>query len=352
MGAGEVRIRRADPIADRDRILAVLARNLPAAASVERHDWLYLSNPCGPSLVWLAEDAATGKPVGTSAGHPKRVRVQGRTLLALNLGDFAIDRAYRTLGPALKLLRATLLATQQGEFAFSYEHPNDAMLAIYTRVGGHVLGPCERWVRLLRATPSLERRWGKRLGIRLLGRAGDALLRARDALSRNRHEVHVTLLEDECGRDFDRLDDAVAGDGLVRLVRSSEQLRWRYLLNTTARHEILCARRGGRLVGYLVFRPEGGEALVVVDLVTLDDASVKAALLDALISIGRSRGKSALWASVLAKSPSARVLASLGFHRRESSPGMVVYGPRLAPEVIETLQDPTRWWTLEGDQDV
>jgi len=144
MSAREVRIRKADLEVDRDRILAVLARNLPLAASVDRYNWLYLANPCGRSSVWLAEDAKTGEAVGTSAGHPKRVRVNGKVETALNLSDFAFDKAYRSLGPALKLLRATLEPMQKGEFAFSYDHPSDAMLAIYTRMGGQDVSKRER----------------------------------------------------------------------------------------------------------------------------------------------------------------------------------------------------------------
>lgn len=352
MSASDVSIRRADPEADRDRVLAVLSRNLPDAGSAARYAWLYLSNPSGRSRVWLAENARTGEPVGTSAGHPKRVRVEGRIETALNLGDFAIDRAYRALGPALKLLRATLQPVEDGEFAFSYEHPSEGMLAVYRRMGGRDSGRSERWVRPLRATPTLRRWWGDGAAVRLLGLAGDAALQGRDALDRRRRGVEVELLSGGCGPEFDRLDEALAGDAPVRLVRSSEHLRWRYLRSTIARHEILCARTGGELVGYLVFRPAPGDVLSVADLVTVRDPEVGAALVGELAALGRARGACALWVTVLAGSPAAQVFPELGFRLRDAGPGMVIYGPRAAAEAMDRLRDPTRWWTLEGDQDV
>ena len=352
MSVTEIRIRRADPEADRDRVLAVLSRNLPAAASAARYAWLYLANPAGRSCVWLMEEARTGEPVGTSAGHPKRVRVHGRIETALNLGDFAIDRAYRALGPALKLLRATLQPVEDGEFAFSYEHPSDAMLAVYRRMGGREVGRTERWVRPLEATSTLVRRWGDGVSVRLLGIAGDAALRARDALGRRRHAAQIGLHAGECGPEFDRLDEALAGDTAVRLVRSSEHLAWRYLRSEIARHQILCARAGGELRGYLVFRHEPDGVLSVVDLVSGPDPGLTAALIAELVFHGRALGSRAVWATVLAGSPAARVFPGLDFRRRDCGPGMVIHGPSAAAEALETLRNPTRWWTLEGDQDV
>ena len=69
-------IRQVDPAAERERIMSVLAGSLPAAALWDRFDWLYLENPEGPALVWLAEQ--DGVALGTSAAHRRRMRVDGR----------------------------------------------------------------------------------------------------------------------------------------------------------------------------------------------------------------------------------------------------------------------------------
>jgi hypothetical protein len=350
-GAGEVHIQKVDPEADRDRILAVLARNLPAAATAERHDWLYLRNPCGRSRVWLALDARTGEPVGTSAAHIKKVRVAGRIEPALNLGDFAIDRPYRSLGPALALLRATLEPVQRGEFAFSYDHPSEVMLALYLRMGGRDVSPNERQVRLLRLTPLLRRRFGEGLAPRLAGGGGDLALRLRDRLRRRKGAIAVEALEGAPGAEFDRLDEELSDGSSVRLCRSSAYLTWRYLQSWPAKHEVLCARAAGRLVGYLVFREEIDEAIEMVDLTTTPDADVRRALVDALVEVARARGAASLWATALSGSLTAGVLPELGFVRREASTGAVVYGPTAAPETAVALSDPNNWWTLKGDED-
>ena len=298
----DVQVRQADPERDRDTILAVLSRSHPSAAATDRYAWLYLSNPHGRARVWLAEDAETGEPVGASAGHPKRVWADGAAVDVLDLGDFAFEPAYRTLGPALKLLRATLEPMDRGDFAFSYDHPNRAMLAVYQRMGGRDLSARRRWVRLLKVSPQLERRVGGGLGSRLLGQAGDLALRARDAIGGRRGDVTVEPLAGDCGPEFDRLDADLSRATRFRGVRSAAHVRWRYLRNVTARHEILCARRDGALVGWLAMRPRDPDVLAIDDLVAADPA-VPAALLDAAAAAGHRRGASALSATVLRDSP-------------------------------------------------
>ncbi len=338
--------------ADREAILAVLSRNLPNAAGFERYRWLYLDNPCGPARVWLAEDATTGEAIGTSAGYPKRVYVDGAVETVLNLSDFAFDQAHRTLGPALKLLRVTLEAMTDPSLSFSYDRPSEAMLAIYKRMGACAVSPLRRWVRLIEMRPALTRRFGGGAAVSLLGRVGDVLLHARDRLSAGASGVVVAPLVGNPGPEFDALDAELARSFPLRLERSAPYLRWRYLENVTAPHQILCARERGTLVGYLVFRPRENGVVGLVDLLTLGDGRVAAALVQTLFATARARGASAVWATVPRDSPVEAVLARTGFVPRGEDPGVVVYAPRASAERKSLLEDPHHWWMLAGDQDV
>jgi hypothetical protein len=341
----DVRVRRADPVADRDAILGVLARNLPLAAGVDRHEWLYLSNPCGQSRVWLAEDTKTGEAVGTSAGHPKKVKVDGQVLTALNLSDFAVDKAYRSLGPALKLLRATLEPMQKGEFAFSYDHPSESMLAIYKRMGAKDVSKRNRWVRLLKVSPSLKKKWGAGLKSRIVGRAGDLALRVKDVVTKKRSGIQVELLRG----DPPEID--VKLDARVSLARSADYLRWRFQKATTHKYETLIARKNGEIAGYLAFRSEKNDVVALMDLAARGP-DVIATLLSELVSHARARGASAIWATLLAGTPSEAILAANGYLLRDTHPGVCIYAPKGPPEMLSALEDPRSWWTFEGDQDV
>jgi hypothetical protein len=344
-----LRTRLADQASDRQRISDVLRRNLPDAAPSERLAWLYGTNPCGPALVWLAEVEGSGEPVATSAAHRRRFRIDGKNALALNLSDFAIDASYRTLGPALGLLRATLAAVAEGGFAFSYDVPSEAMLALYKRLGYVELGRMERRVRPLSLVPALERRIGA--AARLLALPFDAALRVRDALGPTPEGLAVAPLAGGFGPEFDALEEREAARFRVRGIRSAAYLDWRYARHTMWPHETLCARRGAVLEGFLVWRAAGHGAVSIAELVDGGDLGVARALVKALASLGRSRGATALSVEVLQGSPAAGRFHELGFVKRADGPGPVVYLPPASPLAPELL-DARHWWFLAGDRDI
>ncbi|HEX5138158.1 MAG TPA: GNAT family N-acetyltransferase [Planctomycetota bacterium] len=344
--SGALRTRPADP--SEPGIRAVLSRNLPDAATPERISWLYGSNPCGPALVWLAETEGSGEPVATSAAHRRTFRIDGREALALNLSDFAIDAGYRTLGPALGLLRATLAAVAEGGFAMSYDVPSESMLALYKRLGYVELGRMERRVRPLSLGPALRRRIG---GIAcVVAPALDLCLRVRDALASTPGDVRVAPLEGAFGAEFDALEAREATRHRVRGARTAAYLDWRYARHTMWKHGVLSARRGGALVGFAVWR-EAGSAFGIAELVDGGDLGVARALVKGLAAVGRRRGATALSVETLAGSPASERFESLGFLRRGDGPGPVVYvppGSALPADAVAARH----WWFLGGDRDI
>jgi hypothetical protein len=341
-------VRPADPRTEADRILPVLARNLTEAGAAARYAWLYLENPHGPARVWVAE-TRRGEVVGTSAGHPKRAWIDGHLHDVLDLSDFSFDAGHRSAGPALQLLRATLAGITPGAFTLSYDHPSPAMLALYRRLGGRDVSARRRWVRLLEVSGALGRRLGP--AGRLLGLPCDLALRTRDAIFARRGSA-VSLLRGACGEEFDRLDEQLRAHTRFRVQRSSALLRWRFQANPIAGHEILCAREGGALCGYLVFRPCPGRSLALVDLLTVDDPTWAGPLLDALVALGHARWRTAVFATVLRGSPVERLLARHRFVAREENAGLVITAPAVSGELAAALQVPDHWWMLEGDEDV
>jgi hypothetical protein len=342
-----LRTRAADPATDAARVNAVLGRNLPPAAGAARLAWLYRSNPLGPALVWIAEEEGSGEAVATSAAHRRRFRIDGREAQVLNLSDFAIDARYRTLGPALALLRATLAGVAEGGYAFSYDVPSESMLAVYRRLGCVEVGRLERRVRPLSLGPALRRRLG-RAGA-LVAPLADAILRLRDAFSRTPRGLDVAPLAGGFGAEFDCLEEREATRYRVRGVRSAAYLDWRYARHATLPHGTLCARRGGDLAGYLVWRRVEPGSLSVAEIA--GDIDVARALVARLAKEGRSLGADSLSVQTLAGSPAAELLARLGFVKREEAPGPVVYLPP-GTSLPRDLLEPRHWWFLEGDRDV
>ena len=346
--AGKLTIRSGDPQADRSRIAEVLARNLPQAAAPERLEWLYLGGPNGRSLVWLAEDEATHAIAGTSAAHVRTFRIDGRDAKVLNLSDFAIDAGYRTLGPALGLLRATLDAVDSGDYALSYDVPSASMLALYRRLGYVELGRMQRWVRPLSLKPILERSAGA-MG-RLLGPFADAALHVRDAAGITPAGVRITPLDGDYGAEFDELDAEQADRLPVRGARSAAYLNWRYARHAMWSHGALCARRGGKLLGFLVWRQAEPGIVSIAELVAGEPA-VARALVRSLTAVAREKKAISLSVQVLAGSPAVDLFRQTRFFMRDEGPGPVVYTPEGSP-VGDLVADARNWWFLEGDRDI
>lgn len=343
---GALRTRPADP--SDPGIRAVLSRNLPDAAPEERIRWLYGTNPCGPALVWLLEGEGSGEPVATSAAHKRAFKIDGREALALNLSDFAIDAQYRTLGPALVLLRATLAAVADQGFAMSYDVPSESMLALYKRLGYVELGRMERRVRPLSLAAPLARRAGG-FG-RVLAAPLDLALLVRDAFVRAPAGVEVAPLEGAFGAEFDALEAREASRHRVRGARTAAHLDWRYRRHTMWPHGVLCARRGGELLGFAVWRADG-KILWVAELVDGGDLGVARALVKGLAAVGRGRRASSLSVETLAGSPASDYFGSLGFVKRGDGPGPVVYAPPGSPAKPDLLEA-RHWWFLGGDRDI
>ncbi|MEE8106617.1 MAG: GNAT family N-acetyltransferase [Planctomycetota bacterium] len=346
---GEIRVREADPVADREAILKVLSSGLPEAASARRLDWLYLSNPDGRALVWLAEDAETGEPIGTSAGYPRSMVVDGQRVAALNLSDFAIDAKHRSLGPALKLLRASLEPMKDGRFVFSYDYPSAAMLAIYKRMGGHPLAETRRWVRMVSVRGKVKKKLGTGVVGGIATAAGDAALRARDSMLK-RQNLTLELCDGEF-EDLGRFHEEHAPAAHVFGLRSAAYLRWRYAQHTMWPHEALCVKSDGALIGFAFFRCSEEGCLTVTDLQAPAGRGARQALLGELCAMARARGLERVQAEFPDGTPSARMAADLGFVVREAGPGIVLFVDDMSP-FASTLRNPENWWMMGGDRDI
>ncbi len=345
----KIRIRPAHPEDDRRSILDVLERNLPAASDPARYDWLYLGNPAGQALVWLATDES-GAAVGTSAAHPRVMRLGDKTVTALNLSDFAIDTEYRSIGPAMKLMRATLEPIENNRYAFAYDHPSAAMRAVHMRLRGVDLDSITRFTRPLSLVPIVERKLGKNFFAQLVGRIANPLLR----LQLPKATVGSLELSVHSGQFTDEFA-AVAIESTrtrrsIATVLGKDFLNWRFHEHPIWKHRIVCARRAGRLLGFGVFKEVDESVCVVVEVVGADDVTI-VALLNYMLRLACRTHADRIDAPVPASAPLAKSLLDSGFFERESNIGPTIFAsPEYASDTrIVSKMD---WCMTEGDRDV
>ncbi len=138
-----------------------------------RFEWLYLRNPAGRGRAWFVCNGDEDHVVGAASVFPSFIWSRGQIALCIQVGDFAVESSFRSLGPALMLQRATLKPVDDGEFSFCYDcPPHDRGMATFHRLG--ILPACRmgRFVRLLRAGPAFRERFPAGP---LVGRSGSVL---------------------------------------------------------------------------------------------------------------------------------------------------------------------------------
>jgi len=316
-------VRPVDLETDREDLLGILETNLPQMAHRKRFDWLYRGAPAGRARSWFVRDEAAHRTIGVASVFPRAVWIDGESRRCGQVGDFAVEREYRTLGPAVMLQRATFDPVDAGELTFCYDCPPDGRgMAPFVRLQMPPTVQTARYAMLLRADRQVSRRLGSLPAARLVALAANALLALR---GRSRVAgLDIGVLAGRFGDEFTLFDEARKTAAPVQMRRSAEDLNWRYLDDPLRTYEVLVARRHGALRGFLVLSVTANDA-ALVDLVPAPPDPTACALLQA----ARRRLKTSVaqtFSALAAQVPHvADTLTRLGFRRRSAGPIVVAY---------------------------
>lgn len=336
-------VRPAEWMTDGDALLKLLQENLSGSIDRRRFDWLYRECPGGEAVVWLAVQEGDGRLVGAAAAFPRRMNIAGQIKTGCVLGDFCISRDYRSLGPALQLQRKCLEAVMNGPFSAGYDLPSTSMLAIYRRLGIKTEGRLVRMTKLLRSNAKIAARVRSRLLARGLSTVANAVLSARTS-SKLKSGATIESHDGRFGPEFTNLAARGANRLGMSVERSADYLNWRYLDHPQHKYEILTARRGARLQGYLVFLQQG-TAANVVDCFA-ETAEVRGDLIRGVVNLQQTRKGESVNMAVLESHSLCAELRDLGFRSRESVPAVF-----LEPKRTSSAAAGTEWYLLDGDRE-
>ena len=343
-----LRIRCADLRADRDVLVDTLRRHLNPDYDGDRFDWAYRRNPSGEGRAWIAVEDSGAEIVGMAAVFPRRLFVDGHEEAAWVLGDFCVSERYRSLGPAIQLQRTCLGEARQA-VRFCYDFPSNRMMAVYARLGVSSSRRMVRLVRPLKADRYLPGLIKSSVAARLLASAANMMLSLDTLMPHANSDVTVEAHGGTCGSEFTDLAREVSSGSGVYVNRSADYLNWRYLDNPVRRHEVLAARRGQQLRGYLVFSTSH-DAAILVDLFAVDGPAVAVELVRALLLLLRARDIATVSAPVIESHPWRLVLEKLQFQPRETSP-VVTYDATCAGSVASPPDADVPWFLTYGDVD-
>jgi hypothetical protein len=340
------RIRRADLKLDRPLLTDLLSRNLNSGAGSPRFDWLYLENPQGLARVWVALDDRTERGIGAAAAFPRNLIVGDSIHLGYVLGDFCIDAQHRSLGLALQLQRACLEELGSSRSCLTYDFPSEGMMAIYRRMKIAPEDRMVRWSKPLRADRKIAEFGMPSASVRVLAAPVNKLLKWRDLASLSDGGWTIVEHRGHCEDEFTQLAHAVGSRYGTCVERSSEYLNWRYLKHPLVHYEVLTARRGRDLVGYIVFSCTEQDAKIV-DLFGFSNPAMWEALVAQVVLRLRARTIITLSIATLTTSPWTGALKKWGFHPRENAP--VVF---CAPGRNAMSKDTVSPWHLtDGDRE-
>ncbi len=330
-----------DLAAERKPLLSLLQRNLPELDHARRFDWLYLNNPAGRAWAWFLRVDGMEAPVGVASVFPRPVWLGAQVRTSGHVGDFAVDAAYRSLGPAVLLQRATFGPVDEGALAFCYDcPPHDKGIATFRRLG---MSPS---CRMLRHAKPLRVDRVVRRHVRLAALAsatswlGNAALRAWRRPRFRTHGIEVAVHSGPFGEEFSELDGAIGGLGTIRGRRSADELNWRYRDDPLHEYVVIVARRAGRLLAFASLLVSGADAFLV-DLFGRSLPDVAVPLTAAATDMLRRTNVQTLHAFASDRSGLAELLRSVGFRYRSAGPHVVAYAA--AKSDIRAALDTHAW---------
>jgi len=307
----------------REELLDVLHRNLPDVPHLRRFEWLYRNQPCGNPRSWFLVDRGADRAVGTVSLFPRALQVGNGFIPCGQVGNFAVDKAYRTLGPALMLQKATLESVEAGHFAVCYDCPPHSLgMSTFRRLGMKENCLMHRYVRLIRTNRQFQKIFGDRASSRLLAAAGNVVLGLTSIRFHGTRGVDVSIHTGRFGDEFTRLDRDLATAGRIRNRRWAEDLNWRFYDDPLNRYTTVTARRNGELAGFALFTVEGSDAR----LIDISGATeIFLPLLESVVDSARQAGTESLQAMVSDSNPLKNVLNSLGFRFRSEHARVVAH---------------------------
>jgi hypothetical protein len=335
-------VRPVDLDRDREDLLQILKRNLPDLDHARRYRWRYLENPAGRAYAWFLCDGSEDRPVGAAALIPRYTWIGDKLVPSGQVGDFAVDAPYRSLGPALLLQKATFAPVDSGELAFCYDcPPHERGMATFRRLGLRAACPVERFSKPIRVDRLVKARAPAIAPLQAaISLALNGALRVRDWRPGSTGVLSLSVHAGPFGNEFTEMDEVLAaGSDLVRNRRSAQDLEWRLRQDPDMSCEVLTARTAGKLVGYAAHCRDRGRAHLIDYSATSPMAARE--LLRAVTRGAREERLEAVDSLAVPDSPTPWSLPRAGFIKRETAARIVPYAP---PQLMDTLV--TRVWSL------
>jgi len=284
--------------------------------------------------------------IGIQAIMVRDWMVEGEPAQMGNVCALIVGKQYRSLGPAMKLVRTTLESVPTC-CDFCYGFPNRFSEPLFKRVGSHLMGDIARYSKLLRVQDFLARH-PRLKHFAKLAFVADGMLALEDRwkslLCRKLHCEEVSSPDQR----FDALWADCDKQRWVIGERGSRYLSWRLQQFPRVQNRILAFHEGDpqRLAGYVAYFDDGEGNFFIEDFLSRDGLpGLKGLLLQFLRYARRCRARS-VSVEFFGDEDVVALLRQLRFYRRDSRPVYTVDG-KYKTDVLKSK----RWYITHVDED-
>jgi hypothetical protein len=182
---------------------------------------------------------------------------------------------------------------------------------------------------------------------RVVSSAGNAFLKIGLPKGTADETLEISIHRGPCNEEFTALIQEQRGKFGICIQRSADYLNWRYVNNPLAHHEIVTARRNGRVVGYVVWTQTNEDASIV-DLFGEKNPGMLKRLVGEVAARTQKHGVMTLSVLINESHPWRSLFSEMGFRWRDSAPVVIIPSKTFPYKIDPQLAG---WYLMQGDRD-
>ncbi|MHA1232669.1 MAG: GNAT family N-acetyltransferase [Candidatus Helarchaeota archaeon] len=318
---------------------------------IEKYNLFYKSNINNPVNFWIVKEGERKNVVGMTSIFPRKFWHQNEVILAGITGDFAVDKNYRFLGPALQLQRRVVESCDTNIYKFLYGYPNNKSEPVQRRVGFKVIGHSVRLVKVLRYENYLKRIIKLTFLNKIIAFFVDFFMKIIDNLHSfrklNNYSYQVVR---NFNKEFDVLWEKSKNEFVLIGERNSWFLNWRVKSCSYKNYQsfVLKNKKYNEMVGYIIFYING-KGINVFDCLAINNKTLKILFLS-FSHYARKNGYHSISIIYFGREEYIKILKSLNFYKRKDTRNIVVYAQPENKYYAEVMNK-ENWYFFEIDVD-
>ncbi len=257
---------------DKNDILKLWHESFPKTRYFEhKYNWLYKKNIYKNSQLYVLIHGKSQQRVGIQGISARCFEFHGEVISTGLVGDFAVSKDHRTLGPGLKLLKSTMTAALSDN-DFIYSFPNTKAVPVVKRSGYKLHKNINRYVKIIKSFHYLEQILPKVVSL-FLAPLIDGSIYIVDGMRFTfyRNSINYEFRKDMNVAINDLWDKAGYKNNCLLQRRNKNYIDWREKECTSAKVNYFIIKKNGGIVGYIAYILDNKlKTILIVDFFALD----------------------------------------------------------------------------------